>query len=757
VRPRLARRRILIALTLLATAAGPGGAAQEPSAGPVPEWPPREEVRVRPASSPIEVDGVLDEPAWAEAAVVAITHEWLPRDNAPPPVETDCLVTFDDSRLYVAFRALDPEPSGIRAYLADRDTAFEDDAVGFYIDTFNDRRRAYHFRANPLGVQLDATVSDVDDSEDYSWDAIWASAGRITAEGYTVEMAIPFEQLRFPRAAGEQSWGFLARRNYPRSVFHDLRSTYEDKSLDCLVCQFDTATGFTGMDPGHNVEVVPTVTAGYTEARPDPGGRFETVDDEVEAGISARWGITPNVALNATINPDFSQVEADAAQLDVNERFALFFPEKRPFFLEGADFFATPLNAVFTRTVADPTFGVKLTGKEGPHAFGVFAAEDRINNLIFPGPELSNLVSLDEDVLSAVLRYRRDVGRRSTLGVLFTGRDADDYENHVLGLDGTVRLSDSDTLRFQALGSDTLYPRAVAEGFGQPTGSFQDAAWQADYSHADRKWLWLLRVGARGEDFRADSGFMPQVGFREAIGLVERTFWGGPDAWYSRFLVQLDYTHRETEDGRRLEDGANVVFTYEGPLQSRVIWGIRPNRESFLGETFDDLRSDVRVTLRPSGRLGLGLFVRGGETIDFANVRQAEFWHVEPTVDFRLGRHLEGRLQHLWQAFEVPGGGRFLEANLSQGTLVYHLNVRAFFRAILQYRDVERDLALYTTPNLPPPEEEELFSQLLFSYKLNPETVLFLGYSDFHEGGQGIDLTHKSRTVFLKLGYAFLW
>ncbi|HEX6199009.1 MAG TPA: DUF5916 domain-containing protein, partial [Thermoanaerobaculia bacterium] len=740
------------------TAAGPAGATQEPSAEPAPEWPPREEVRVRPASSPIEVDGVLDEPAWADAAVVAITHEWLPRDNAQPPVATDCLVTFDDSRLYVAFRALDPRPSEIRAYLADRDTAFEDDAVGFYIDTFNDRRRAYHFRANPLGVQLDATVSDVGDSEDYSWDAIWASAGRITAEGYTVEMAIPFEQLRFPRAAGEQSWGFLARRNYPRSVFHDLRSTYEDKSLDCLVCQFDTATGFTGMDPGHNVEVVPTVTAGYTEARPDPEARFETVDDEVEAGVSARWGITPNVALNATVNPDFSQVEADAAQLDVNERFALFFPEKRPFFLEGADFFATPLRAVFTRTVADPTFGVKLTGKEGPHAFGVFAAEDRLNNLIFPGPELSDFVSLDEDVLSAVLRYRRDMGRRSTLGVLFTGRDADDYENHVLGLDGTVRLSDSDTLRFQALGSDTLYPRAVAADFGQPTGSFQDAAWQADYSHADREWFWLLRAGARGEDFRADSGFMPQVGFREAIGVVERTFWGRPDAWYSRFLVQLDYTHRETEDGRRLEDGANLVFTYEGPLQSTVIWGIRPNRESFLGETFNDLRSDVRVTLRPSGRVGLGLFVRGGETIDFVNVRQAEFWHVQPTVEFRIGRRVEGRLQHLWQEFSVPGGGRFLEANLSQGTLVYHFNVRAFFRAILQYRDVERDLALYTTPNLPPPEEEEeLFSQLLFSYKLNPETVLFLGYSDFHEGAQGIDLTQRRRTVFLKLGYAFLW
>jgi len=714
-------------------------------------------VRVAPAASRIEVDGALDEPAWASAAVVPLTHEWLPRDNAPPPVATECLVTFDDDRLYVAFRAHDPSPSEIRAYLADRDTAFEDDAVGFYIDTFNDRRRAFHFRANPLGVQLDAAVSDVDGSEDFSWDAIWASAGRITADGYTVEMAIPFEQLRFPRAAEEQSWGFLALRNYPRSVVHDLRSTYDDKSLDCLVCQFDTLTGFTGMDPGYNLEVVPTVTAGHSEARPELDAPFETTSEDVEAGVSARWGITPNVVLNATVNPDFSQVEADAAQLDVNERFALFFPEKRPFFLEGADFFATPLDVVFTRTVADPTFGVKLTGKEGPHAFGLFAAEDRLNNLIFPGPEFSSFTSLDQDVRSAVLRYRRDVGATSTLGVLYAGREADDYRNHVLGLDGTVRLSDSDTLRLHAAGSETAYPDALALAEGQPLGSFQDLAWQLEYTRVTREWFWYLRGAERGEDFRADSGFLPQVGYREAVGLVERTFWGGPDTWYSRFLAQLDYTHRETEAGARLEDGANLVLTYEGPVQSLVSLGVRPNREAFLGEEFENLRGDLRMGLRPSGAVGLEIFLRGGEIIDFVNVRQAEFLLVQPRIDFRLGRRVSGSLEHLWEEFDVPGGGRFLEANLTQASLVYHLSVRTFFRAILQYQDVERDLALYTVEPKPEPEEEELFSQLLFSYKLNPETVVFLGYSDLHQGFQGIDLTQRNRTFFLKVGYAFLW
>lgn len=738
--------------TTLTAALCPAG-AQEPEGG---GWPGREEARVAPAASPIEVDGVLDEAAWESAARIEVTHEWLPRDNAPPPVATDCLVTFDDERLYVAFRAHDPEPERIRAYLADRDTPFEDDAVGFYVDTFGDRRRAFHFRANALGVQLDAVASDVDDSEDFSWNAIWASAGRITEDGYQVEMAIPFEQLRFPRASGEQTWGFLAIRNYPRSVFHELRSTYEDKSLDCFVCQFDTVAGLAGMDPGHNLEVVPTVTAGRTESRPAEGAPFETTDEEAEAGVSVRWGLTPNVALNVAVNPDFSQVEADAAQLDVNERFALFFPERRPFFLEGADLFTTPLDVVFTRTVADPKYGLKLTGKEGRNAFGVFAAEDRLNNLILPGPDLSSFTSLDQDVRSGVARYRRDIGSTSTLGVLYAGREAEGYHNHVLGLDGTVRLSDSDTVRFQALGSDTEYPDDLAAEEGLPTGSFDDTAWRVDYTRAVREWLWFGRVSAVGEDFRADSGFLPQVGYREAIGLVERTFWGEPDDWYSRFLVQLDYTHRETEDGTRLEDGANLTLTYEGPLQSRVQVGIRPNREGFLGQEFDNLRGDVRFGLRPSGRFGMELLVRGGETIDFVNVRQADFLRIQPSFDFQVGRRLSGELEHVWERFEVPAG-EFLEANLTQTTLVYHLNVRTFFRAILQYQDVERNLALYGPGVGLEPEEEELFTQLLFSYKINPETVLFLGYSDLHEGRQGVDLQQRDRSLFLKVGYALLW
>ena len=175
-------------------------------------------LEVSSANAPIRVDAVLDEPAWASATPIPVDLEWYPGDNTAAPVETQALVTFDDANLYVAFRAKDPQPGRIRARFHERDAATEDDVVGFYVDPFNDDRRAYQFRVNPLGVQIDAINSDVEDTEDFSWDAIWDSAGRLTEDGFVVEIAVPLQQLRIPSTAGPQTWGFMAIREWPRDV-----------------------------------------------------------------------------------------------------------------------------------------------------------------------------------------------------------------------------------------------------------------------------------------------------------------------------------------------------------------------------------------------------------------------------------------------------------------------------------------------------------------------------------------------------------
>ncbi len=272
---------------------------------------------IRRASGPIKIDGALDEPAWADALTFDLPYEWSPGDNVTPPVETEFLATYDDDYLYAAWRAHDPNPADVRAHLMDRDaiaTFVQDDHVLLMIDTFNDERRAFQFRVNPLGVQADAVFSQNEGIEDFSFDMIWDSAGRIDDEGYVVEIAIPFDQIRFPRTTGAQTWGFDVGRSYPRNVRHRIASSPRDRGNICVLCQADKVTGFENLEPGRNLEITPTLTADRTDTLDAfPGGDLVSEGEDVEAGLSVRWGITPNLSLNAAVNPDFSQVEADVA------------------------------------------------------------------------------------------------------------------------------------------------------------------------------------------------------------------------------------------------------------------------------------------------------------------------------------------------------------------------------------------------------------------------------------------------------------
>lgn len=401
------------------------------------------------ADSAVVVDGKLDEPIWEKALRLDLPYEVNPGVNIPSRVRTEALLTYDDAYFYAAFRAADPEPDRIRARFTDRDTAFQDDFVGIVVDTFDDERRAFEFFVNPKGVQMDLVVDDVLGNEDSSWDAIWFSAGSLTGDGYLVEMAIPYTSLRFQRGDGSQAWGLDLVRVYPRNYRFLLAMNARDRNVDCYLCQVSRVVGFEGATPGKNLEITPTVTVIRTDARdPFPQAPLENGNPETDLGVTARWGITPNLTASGAINPDFSQVEADVAQLDVNEQFALFYPEKRPFFLEGSDFFDTPIQAVYTRTVVDPSWGAKLSGKEGKGAIGLFVAQDEFTNLLFPGSQGSfGTPPVNSDSTAAVLRYRRDVGKNSTIGGLVTARDGLDYENAVFGADALVRATDSDTFR----------------------------------------------------------------------------------------------------------------------------------------------------------------------------------------------------------------------------------------------------------------------------------------------------------------------
>jgi hypothetical protein len=723
------------------------------------ELPPTPSFNVRKATSEIKIDGALDEPAWSTASVIPIAFEWQPGDNVPPPVKTDCFITFDDRYLYIGIRAYDPEPRKIRAHLMDRDsidTFVQDDHVGVMIDSFNDERRAIQLRMNPLGVQADAIFSDLEGIEDWSWDLIWNSRGRITEQGYEVEVAIPFNQIRFPRTANIQTWGIEFFRSYPRNIRYRMSSRPTDRDKSCILCQENRITGFESMTPGRNLEFDPTVTANHTDDRPNfPEGDLEQADQNVDGGLTARWGITPNLIFNGTINPDFSQVEADVAQLDVNTRFALFFPEKRPFFLEGSDMFTAPIqNIIFTRTVVDPNWGIKMTGKEGKNGLGVFLTRDDVNSLIIPSNQTSQFAFLDEQVTGTVLRYRRDVFSNSTLGALFSDREGSGYHNRFFGADGFFRLSNSDTIDFQALHSDTQYPTSLAEEFGQAFDPFGDEAVFVRYNHLAQSWLWGGLYEDFGEGFRSDSGFIPRVDTRRINGFLQRRFFGDGSQWYTQLNFGFIGERIENHDGLLTDSKLQGFANYSGPLQSFLEVDVYRNKEFFDGVTYDINRVETIFQMKPTGKIAINFFGQVGDTIDFSNSQAADSVLLNPKIEYRVNRPINLQFDHTYQRLNV-GGGTLFTANLSQFRVVYQFNVRMFVRAIIQYLNLTQNQSLYTFPV--DAETRTLFTQFLFSYKLNPQTVVFVGYSDNRLGLQGIDLLQTDRTFFMKVGYAFLF
>ncbi len=761
--PRAILTAVVFPALVCGALAGPAPSAQAPARPDRIEAARYDIVRT---SAPIKIDGVLDEEAWAAAPKIPVPFEWQPGDNVPAPVATEVLVTFDLHNLYVGFRCFDPEPKKIRAHLMDRDdtdTLILDDHVSFMVDAFNDERRAFQFRVNPMGVQADANFSELEGYEDFSWDAIWKAGAKITDWGWAVEVAIPLSQLRFRKSEGPQTWGFEAERSWPRDTRHRMTSHARSRNVNCILCQMNKLTGFEGIRPGQNIELNPTVTAVRTDAMPMdqyPGGSLERGDIEDDYGLTAKWGVTPNLILNGAYNPDFSQVEADVAQLEINRRFALFYPEKRPFFLEGADFFLTPLQAVFTRTVADPLWGAKMTGKSARTALGFFAAQDEITNLLIPSNQGSAPASLDRDSYGGVFRLRQDIGKMSTLGLLYTGRMGTGYSNHVAGADGFFRLDQKNSVIFQFLHSETDYPEDLAAAYGQEEGRFGGNAVHLEFQHFSRNWLVRTAYEDLSPGFRADHGFVPRVDTRDLQATVFRQVWGKPKGWFNllRFGVagQAVWDHEGTLTDRGLILGA----MYQGNLETVV--NVHGNfiRTYYNGEYFDTPYADLVFRFRPFSGSQIGFVAQAGRAVDYANVRLADTFAFGPNLSFSLFRRLNLVPSYIYERLSREGRTIYT-ANLGQVKLVWNFSVRSFVRAIVQYQDLSQDPAEYAFPV--DSRTRGLFTQFLFSYKLNPRTVAFLGYSDNALGGNfdswlgpgRVAVTRTDRTFFLKIGYAW--
>ena len=747
----------------------------------------RGDLRVAPPrleSAEVRVDGHLDEEAWAEAAVLSGFTQFAPAEGIAASQRTDVRVWYGPDALYFGVEAFDREPGGIRATLTERDrNVTDDDWVRVTLDTFNDNSQGYVFYVNPRGVQADGLWVEGAAAEhgppiDFNPDFLWESAARVTEAGWVAEIRVPFSSLRF-RTAPEQEWGLNVAREVRRVEYASSWAPITANAANQLELS-GRLVGLEGLRSGRLLTLNPVAT-GKRTGEAEEGGELVRSDLEPALGLNARYGITRNLVLDATVNPDFSQVEADADQVVVNERFALFFPEKRPFFLEGTEVFNTPQRLVYTRAIADPIGGAKLTGKVGRLKLGYLGAVDESPRTF--GNE-------DRSAAFNLLRLRRDLGSASTLGLLYTDRtllDGATY-NRVGSVDTRVIVAGRYTLTAQLAGAWSR--EAGVEGAGAGTESLFGPLFAAQVARSGRVLSWSASVEDVHPDFRARSGLIRRIGDTQLGARVGHTYRREPGAWLEDWTPQLEvgavFDHESFWAGRGYEEAEielGLDVSLRGPngfvlSVSNGYFAFDP--ADYDGYAIGNFRGGFQLPPPLEGLKGVQLFGRArplpwlsingrssyGEVPIYAEASRGRELVLSPTVSVRVPAGFFADLSFTYSSIHRSTGGRFSVAQIPRARLQYQLTRALFVRGIVQYNLQERD-ALRTAAGAPlvlpggpseALESGELQYDLLASYEPSPGTILYAGWSRIREGPRTYrfgDLTPTAEGLFLKVSYLF--
>ncbi len=727
----------------------------------------------------VTVDGRLDESTWSQAARMTGFSQYQPVDGRPAEEQTEVLVWYAPSALYFGIIANDSDPASVRATIADRDNLGNDDTITIFLDTFNDRRRAFFFSVNALGVQEDGVQSEggfnagsrrgggnfqggtLDKNPDYLWD----SKGRITDKGYEVEIRIPFKSLRYP-GSGPQRWGINVQRKIQRTGYVD---TWTDvrRASNSFLGQSGVMEGLRDLKRGVVTEIQPFITATKTGIR-DEDGSYRGEAIKANPGFNVRFGFT-NLSLDATVNPDFSQVESDAGLVTVNERFALFYSEKRPFFLEGIELFSTPNQLVYTRQIVDPIAGGKVTGKFGRFGVAYLNAVDDTG---------------DGHAMFNIARLRTDIGANSVAGVTYTDRTQADGSNRVLAADARLTFRQLYYVQGQ-LG------RSWTDGSGIDTSS---PLWSAEFDRTGRAWGFNYKLNGIGNAFEAHSGYVPRSNIVEGRAFNRFTLYGERGAalesitatlgagrlWsYAGFLNDASIEGNESLNLRtQLRGGWSINGEVERQFvrfDSSMYSGYEVLRTDgstaafSMPEILDDAYGVSFTVGTPTyrtfnGRIEVNrskspIFPEAADGRETAVSLSAS---LRPTETVRV--EANGTVSHLTRA---RNDSEFARTVIPRLKIEYQPRRSLFFRVVGEYRSQRR--AALEEPRTGEPlvvegvvstakRLNELRIDLLFSYEPTPGTVAFFGYGSSLEADRtfGIrDLQRTSDGFFLKLAYQF--
>ncbi len=702
----------------------------------------------------VTIDGELDEPAWLGAGRAQNWTETWPGDQVEPPVGTQTWVMYDDDHLYLAFLAED-DPGSVRASLRDRDEIWQDDYVGIILDTYGNASWAYELFVNPLGIQGDLRWTT--QGEDMRFDMVWESKGKITEDGWQVEVAIPFKSLRFPNGT-EQSWRATFWRNHPR----DSRTRYSwarmNRDDPCWPCNFGTLRGIREVSSGSSWELLPSLTGFDVSELPDsddPSTGLQGVNSDIDFGMGARYALTSSVSAEGTFNPDFSQVESDAAQIDVNTTFALFFPEQRPFFQEGSDLYDTWVSQVYTRSINNPQWAGKLTGRPGKNSFAFMSAQDEDSPVVLPFQESSEILRSGRS-WSNIFRARRTFGEDNHIGFLGTDRRLEGGgSGSTFGLDAQVRVNNI-RIEAQATGSYTEEPEDLIltadlgdmtfDG-GDHTAAFdgESFAGNAGYFSVERdarRWNFDFDYWQYSPTFRADNGFVTQNDTRRTV------FWTGWN-WYPNNRILDDFSVSSSVgriwnfDSIRKDEWVRPQVNFQFKRQTSMSAGLLFSEERFREKEFKGItRSWVNVNSNFSQPVQAGLYYERGKSIArnlddpvLGDIQTLSLWGgIKPIQRLIIGPTLD------YAKLDRRDGSNIFEGYVVRTRISLQFSRELFLRLVLQYNEFA----------------DRVDVEPLITYRVNPFTVFFAGTQHrFTDFGAPLDYEQTDRQYFAKFQYLF--
>ncbi len=750
IRP-FVRLEITILGLALALAAAPALLAQD-----APPPPATASLRLPKAAAPPRLDDYVGGvPADAGLRVTEFLQN-TPDDGAPVTLPTTAYLSYDDKQLYVVFVCKD-DPAQIRAHLGKREDIFGDEGVEIFLDTFHDRQRAYVFAINPFGVQLDGIYTEGQGYQ-FDFDTLWTSEGRLTDDGYVAMLAIPWKSMRFPKAP-EQEWGFALARIIPRKnefAYYPLNT----QRISGFVNQFGALAIPEAISPSRNFQFIPY--AAYGRARvleddPARGASYQT-DDEARAGLDAKFVLRDAVTVDVTVNPDFSQVESDEPQVIVNKRFEVFFPEKRPFFIENAGFFSTPINLFFSRRIREPDYGVRVTGKEGRWVFGGLAIDD-----VSPLEEDFGLVD-DERAKIGVARVQREFGERSYVGFLATQRDVGPFADTVASFDSRLQIDDNWAFSAQAAGS-----RFTLDGEDDLDG-------EAFYAEIARSGLHLTYTGSFSdisEDFRTDLGFVPRVDIRQTSQSLTYLFRPTEHPTIVSHGPTLSFLGTWDHDSTKQDWDVTGSYTVNLTRATTVTLSATEAYERFLSEEFRKDQYAVSLSSEPFSWLTGSIFYARGDAINFIPAEGLDPFlgdgdtlqvtlTLKPIDRFRIDNtYIYNDLSTRGRVSPSLDGERTIYVNnLLRSKFAYQFTRELSARVILDYFGLSPRESLIQLG-----EQKRWAGDVLLTYLLNPGTAIYLGYTDNYENVRvlpttppSIGFTHSAdtstgRQFFVKVSY----